>query len=76
MPILGKMNVIEPETAVKKDTITPPAIAFSILRTHTIGLIFLYINMPDISGISFAKSIDEGIKFFICLSVLTPNFVN
>ncbi|WP_298498382.1 LytTR family DNA-binding domain-containing protein [uncultured Algibacter sp.] len=36
--------------------------AFSILRTHDIDLVFLDINMPEISGISFAKSINKDVK--------------
>jgi DNA-binding LytR/AlgR family response regulator len=36
--------------------------AFNVLRTHTVDLIFLDINMPEISGISFAKSINKDVK--------------
>ncbi|WP_223034192.1 LytR/AlgR family response regulator transcription factor [Hanstruepera marina] len=36
--------------------------AFNIIRSHDIDLVFLDINMPDISGISFAKSINSNIK--------------
>ncbi|MGB5417483.1 LytR/AlgR family response regulator transcription factor [Algibacter sp.] len=36
--------------------------AFSVLREHEIDLIFLDINMPEISGISFAKSINKEVK--------------
>ncbi|AXT19822.1 response regulator [Flavobacteriaceae bacterium AU392] len=36
--------------------------AFNNISTQTIDLIFLDINMPDISGISFAKSINSEIK--------------
>lgn len=36
--------------------------AFNHISTQTIDLIFLDINMPDISGISFAKSINSNIK--------------
>lgn len=36
--------------------------AFECLRKNDIQLIFLDINMPDISGISFAKSINKSIK--------------
>lgn len=36
--------------------------AFNYLREHTVDLIFLDINMPEISGISFAKSINPNIK--------------
>lgn len=36
--------------------------AFNAIRNNHIDLIFLDINMPEISGISFAKSINKGIK--------------
>lgn len=36
--------------------------ALKCLREHTVDLVFLDINMPDISGISFAKSITGDIK--------------
>lgn len=36
--------------------------AFNVLRTHKVDLIFLDINMPEISGISFAKSINKNVK--------------
>ncbi|GAA3568432.1 LytTR family DNA-binding domain-containing protein [Snuella lapsa] len=36
--------------------------AFNCLREHAIDLVFLDINMPEISGISFAKSINKNIK--------------
>jgi len=36
--------------------------AFNILNSENIDLIFLDINMPDISGLSFAKSINSNIK--------------
>jgi DNA-binding LytR/AlgR family response regulator len=36
--------------------------AFNIISNHTIDLVFLDINMPEISGISFAKSINSEIK--------------
>jgi two-component SAPR family response regulator len=36
--------------------------AFNCLRKHDIDLIFLDINMPEVSGISFAKSIHKNIK--------------
>jgi DNA-binding LytR/AlgR family response regulator len=36
--------------------------AFNYINTHDIDLIFLDINMPEISGISFAKSINKNIK--------------
>ncbi len=36
--------------------------AFNCISNNSIDLIFLDINMPDISGISFAKSINKDIK--------------
>ena len=36
--------------------------AFNCLNNHKIDLVFLDINMPEISGISFAKSINKDIK--------------
>ncbi|MGB1308423.1 MAG: LytR/AlgR family response regulator transcription factor [Oceanihabitans sp.] len=36
--------------------------AFHVINNHTIDLVFLDINMPEISGISFAKSINKDIK--------------
>ncbi|WP_298756943.1 LytTR family DNA-binding domain-containing protein [uncultured Psychroserpens sp.] len=36
--------------------------AFNYISNHTIDLVFLDINMPEISGISFAKSINTDIK--------------
>lgn len=36
--------------------------ALNIIRSHNIELVFLDINMPEISGISFAKSINSNIK--------------
>ncbi|WP_449441482.1 LytR/AlgR family response regulator transcription factor [Ulvibacter antarcticus] len=36
--------------------------AFNCLREHTIDLVFLDINMPEISGIAFAKSINKNVK--------------
>jgi two-component system, LytTR family, response regulator len=36
--------------------------AFQIINTEEIDLIFLDISMPDISGLSFAKSINKKIK--------------
>lgn len=36
--------------------------AFQEINKHPIDLVFLDINMPDISGISFAKSINKNIK--------------
>lgn len=52
----------------KIDTITVVAScsnameAFNVISNHTIDLVFLDINMPEISGISFAKSINKNIK--------------
>ena len=36
--------------------------AFNLLNSHSIDLIFLDINMPEISGLSFARSINKNIK--------------
>jgi len=36
--------------------------AFSLLNEHNVDLIFLDINMPEISGLSFARSINSDIK--------------
>lgn len=36
--------------------------AFQIINNETVDLIFLDINMPEISGLSFAKSINKKIK--------------
>ncbi|MEZ5106205.1 MAG: response regulator transcription factor [Draconibacterium sp.] len=36
--------------------------AFHIISTYKVDLIFLDINMPEISGLSFAKSINKNIK--------------
>lgn len=36
--------------------------AFSIINNQKIDVIFLDINMPDINGLSFAKSINKNIK--------------
>ena len=36
--------------------------AFNILSSKTVDLIFLDINMPEISGIAFAKSINKDVK--------------
>lgn len=36
--------------------------AFNVINNHAIDLVFLDINMPEISGISFAKSINKEIK--------------
>ncbi|MCY1722341.1 LytTR family DNA-binding domain-containing protein [Prolixibacteraceae bacterium Z1-6] len=36
--------------------------AFNVVSTRKVDLIFLDINMPEISGLSFAKSINKNIK--------------
>ncbi|WP_318036592.1 LytR/AlgR family response regulator transcription factor [Winogradskyella bathintestinalis] len=36
--------------------------AFNYISNHNVDLIFLNINMPEISGISFARSINKEIK--------------
>ncbi|WP_298903864.1 LytTR family DNA-binding domain-containing protein [uncultured Psychroserpens sp.] len=36
--------------------------AFNYISNHNIDLVFLDINMPEISGISFAKSINANVK--------------
>jgi len=36
--------------------------AFNIISQHDIDLVFLDINMPDITGIAFAKSINKNVK--------------
>ncbi|MBK6265658.1 response regulator transcription factor [Marivirga sp. S37H4] len=36
--------------------------AFNLISTHQVDLIFLDINMPEISGLSFAKSINKDLK--------------
>ena len=36
--------------------------AFNYISNHKVDLVFLDINMPEISGISFAKSINSNIK--------------
>ena len=36
--------------------------AFNYINNHKVDLVFLDINMPEISGISFAKSINKNIK--------------
>jgi DNA-binding LytR/AlgR family response regulator len=36
--------------------------AFNYINNHKIDLVFLDINMPEISGISFAKSINKDVK--------------
>lgn len=39
--------------------------AFSVVNSQQIDLIFLDINMPEISGLSFAKAINKDIKVII-----------
>jgi len=36
--------------------------AFKIINTHPVDLVFLDINMPDISGLSFARSMSKEYK--------------
>ena len=36
--------------------------AFNFINNNAVDLIFLDINMPEISGIAFAKSINKNIK--------------
>ena len=36
--------------------------AFNIINSNKVDLIFLDINMPEISGLSFARSINKHIK--------------
>ncbi len=36
--------------------------AFNLINAHKVDLIFLDINMPEISGLSFARSINKDIK--------------
>ena len=36
--------------------------AFNVLNSNAIDLLFLDINMPEISGLSFAKTINKNIK--------------
>ncbi len=45
--------------------------ALNIIRTHTIDLLFLDINMPEISGISLAKSINKSIKIIFTTAYRT-----
>jgi len=35
---------------------------FSMINTHAIDLVFLDINMPEVSGLSFAKAMNKNIK--------------
>ena len=44
--------------------------AFNILSSKTVDLIFLDINMPEISGIAFAKSINKDVKIILYLLVI------
>ena len=44
--------------------------AFSIINSKMIDLIFLDINMPEISGLSFAQSINNDIKIFLQLRIV------
>jgi DNA-binding LytR/AlgR family response regulator len=54
---LSKINNIE-VVAKCKNAIE----AFNFISNNTIDLVFLDINMPEISGIAFAKSINKDIK--------------
>ena len=54
------LNKIEAVTVVA--TCKNAIEAFNQLNSNTIDLIFLDINMPEISGLSFAKSINTNIK--------------
>lgn len=54
---LAKINAIE-VVADCKSAIE----AFNVISTEKIDLIFLDINMPEISGLSFAKSINKNIR--------------
>lgn len=54
---LGKIEAID-IVATCKNAIE----AFNELNSNSIDLIFLDINMPEISGLSFAKSINKNIK--------------
>lgn len=54
---LSKIDTIE-VVATCKNAIE----AFNILSSKTVDLIFLDINMPEISGIAFAKSINKDVK--------------
>jgi len=54
---LTKINSIEVVASCSN-----AAEAFNIISSKKIDLIFLDINMPEISGISFAKSINKDIK--------------
>ena len=44
------------------DTCKNAVEAFNVINSHKIDLIFLDINMPEISGLSFARSINKNIK--------------
>ena len=39
--------------------------AFRVINSEDIDLIFLDINMPEISGLSFAKSMTKNIKIIL-----------
>ncbi len=54
---LSKIDRIEVVT-----TCASAAEAFNCINTQKVDLIFLDINMPEISGISFAKSITKDVK--------------
>lgn len=54
---LAKIEAIEVVVACKS-----AVEAFNIISSEKIDLIFLDINMPEISGLSFAKSINKDIK--------------
>ncbi len=54
---LSKINTVD-VVALCKNAIE----AFNFLNTNSVDLIFLDINMPEISGISFAKSINKNVK--------------
>ena len=51
---IGNMNIIASCSNAME--------AFNVINNHTIDLVFLDINMPEVSGISFAKSINKDIK--------------
>lgn len=54
---LSKIETIEIVKSCKNATE-----AFSAVSLHSVDLIFLDINMPEISGLDFAKSINQDIK--------------
>ena len=55
---LKRIDTINPVVASCKSAIE----AFKIINTHPVDLIFLDINMPDISGLTFAKSMSKDYK--------------